>query len=337
MRTPIILVACLTLAYATEARAEQIKLRSHLVHGDTRVIAAVQGSPASTAHREGTVFVVANPSVGTDAYVAEVDVERGTILHRADFACTSVTRAGSKVIATCNQEVIAFDSSLNTLWRTPTAACRSGWARRGIKLFFDGASRVVSADSCDGNLVLKVLSSEDGHSFAEFPTNLFALRDFFGLQIDFHGTKILGRWSRAFVGIPTFVFALSNDYSRIERTIVLDRSEEAWDDGVHLHVAQRRVPAWMRLDDCERPSRLTWLTRDRDYVLSDSLQPLGSSVLAPEVWRDTLMGDEMGGDLITDEFDQGRQHFWLTAAAGGSDHAHPPGLYVATVTDVIQD
>lgn len=311
---------------ASNAMAVEIKVHSHLVApAGAQVGEAEPGSLPTAAHPEGTVFAIAYPKGVSRPLLAEVDVASSAIVRRASLSCDTILRAGTRLFANCENELVAFDSALNVLWRSPIGGCPEASPRVGHKLFFDGASRLVEADSCGNELYLRVASSEYGTLFANVETGLGALRDWLGVQIYFHGTAILGVWSQAMPGIPTPVFALSSDYTRISTMLMLSRGEGAWDDGTHVHVSQdAEAQAWFA--DGQGRSRLKWLVPDRDYALSDSLAPLGWTPMKErEPTPDYLIGDVMSGGYIAYEFDQGPQHFWLARGCCGSGGG---GLYV---------
>ncbi len=323
------------------AMADEIKMHSHVVAPlGVQILNAEPGSPPTASHPEGTVFATASQRGSSRAFLAEVDVASSASVRQSSLACDTILRAGTRLFANCENELVAFDASLNVLWRSQIRACRDGSPRIGRKLFFDGASRLVEADSCANFLFLRVVSSEYGTVFGNVETGFGALRDWEGLAIYFHGTTILGTWTQE---LPGPVFVLSNDYSRIATQLL---GVGAWDDGVHLHTGRdtrfimafdegrpriepkSSVPTAPQLSLMSAVGGIKWLLPDRDYTLSDSLAPLGWTAFKdPEPTPDHLMGDGVSGNTIAYEFDQGRQHFWLTRGCCGSGGG---GLYVGT-------
>ena len=336
------------LSVSSEAQADKLRVHAVTAGDGWYLDDAEPGSPPSAEHPEGTVFgIVRGPrplpqQTTVGSYVAEIDVEKGRTLHRLDLACDVILREKGRLYAACGPELLAFDAAtFGIVWRVPVARCPDGYDRGGATArAAGGADRVVGASDCsyEGGLYLRVLSSVDGAVLGGTSTRAHTearwMKDL--TRISFHGaTVVLVAVQHA---SPSAIVVLAPGYDRVAHRLAIGEGQEAWDDGVHVHVTERRppgTPAELKSFGRDHASRggPSWLVQDRDYTLSDSLAPLSWARLTAPVESTGYSPDGSRGDYTAYGFDQGPQRFWVERYCCG-DHApdsSPAGVFVGTI------
>jgi hypothetical protein len=347
-------IALLVSAFAltsTHAHARMVKVQTHEVQPNARahILEVSPGALPSAAHPDGTVFAVVSEkrdALTWSDFLAELDLETGAAIHRVELECDTVLNAGRHVFAVCSREVISLDPSLAIEWRA-RAGCPARIAGAGVRLAFDGSHTLVAVHRCDdGTPIVSTLDAATGRVLGTTPAPVFANRS---VEIWFHGTTVLGHSRFEGPGyLPHQVFVLSRDYRRVAHDVDFGGGESIVDDGTNLHVSFTTEEFIERTDSDNADAangeliaprdRPRWLTLDRDFVLSDALVPVSSSVLdarpansangaAPEhVWYRPSVAS---GDRILAELDHGPVHMWLgTPCCGGGGH---PGLFAGRV------
>jgi hypothetical protein len=292
------------------------------------------GALPSSAYPGGTVFATGYELVNGHAthFVAEVDVARAHALHRVDVDCRSILRLDEHLYAICGRELVAFTASTLTVdWRIDHGLCPGDDPRfPGATDIYPGPDRIGIAYACGADIVVGVAHVKThgmlGAVNTHFDTTAFLPRTH---QIFFHGSTAIVRFKAT---RPHGLLAvLSPDYRRIQTRLVTSNTMQVWDDGVHLHAYQDHELAYEPSPDVPEFKGLPrWFKLDRDYTLSDTLQPLGSAPLV-RTQMPALYGTlNVRGVGPKYDVDNGTQHFWLSFSCCGGE---PGGVFTASSAD----
>jgi hypothetical protein len=292
------------------------------------------GALPSPAYPGGTVFATGHDAVNGHSidFVAEVDVARAHALHRVDVDCGAILRLDEHLYAICGRELVAFTASTLTVdWRIDHGLCPGADPRfPGATDIYPGPDRIGIAYACQGDIVVGVAHVKTQRMLGAVNTH-FDTTAFLPMthQIFFHGPTAIVRFKAT---RPHGLLAvLSPDYLRIQTRLVTSGSMEIWDDGVHLHAYQDHARSYKPSPDVPEFKGLPrWFKLDRDYTLSDTLQPLGSAPKV-KVQMPVLYGpSNVRGEGPLYDVDNGTQHFWLSFSCCGGE---PGGVFTASSAD----
>lgn len=181
------------------------------------VLDAEPGQLPSAAHLEGTVLAIVSAPLGS-GNVVEIDVENGAVIHRSGIACSRILRAGTRVFAMCGDDVDELDANLELAARMTPSGCPVGRKRRSLRLATDGATRVVSAFTCDDVVHLRVMDTFGHRVLGDIDSHMpIEPRESSRLTMQFQGQTISGVIPASPYLHPQS-FVLSADYRRIRFT-----------------------------------------------------------------------------------------------------------------------